>query len=97
MSKSAINPNRTIKGLAEIRDSRYPLNLDNRMPALADMMQELESRLNAHTEEETNALYAQLDEIASYEPTDAEIEEMYSARDLEDVGCSYMQALNDSF
>lgn len=97
MSKSAINPNRKISGLSEIRDARYPLQLDNRMPALSDMMQELEARLNANSDAETNALYAQLDEIEMYEPTESEIEEMYSARDLEDVGCSYMQALNDSF
>lgn len=97
MKNSAINPNRTIKGLAEIRDARYPLNLSDKMPALADLMQELETRLNANSEAETNALYSQLDEIEAYEPSEEEIEEMYSARDLEDVGCSYMQALNDSF
>lgn len=81
MSKSAINPNRKISGLSE----------------LADLMNELESRLNAHTEEATNALYSQMDGIEVYEPTEQEIEEMYSARDLEDVASGYCQALNDSF
>lgn len=91
----SINPNRQIKGLSEIRDARYPLNLNPRMESIADMMQELETRLNSYTQQETDELYAQLDEIEA--PSEEEINEMYSARDLEDIASDYCRALNDSF